>query len=104
MKSAHVLLSAAILATGHDFSAHAHSWYPKECCSQMDCRAADAFYAAERGGQVVVVGQIRIWLPADFAARPSPDGQVHICFRVAAGELYGEQTILPFCLFLPAQS
>jgi len=27
-----------------------------------------------------------------------------MCFRMTAGELYGEPSFLPLCLFLPAES
>jgi hypothetical protein len=84
--------------------AHAHSWYPKECCSNYDCVPADSIMTDGRGGKIVVVGHTHIPIPDGFTARSSPDGRIHVCFRTVAGEQYGGPDILPLCLFLPAQS
>lgn len=84
--------------------ATAHSWYPKECCSNYDCVPADALVMTEGGGRIVVVGHTQISIPEGFTARASPDGRIHICFRTLAGEQNGDPNFLPLCLFVPAQS
>jgi hypothetical protein len=104
MNSSRSLIVALLLTTGGAPSAHAHSWYPKECCSNYDCVPADAIISDEQGGRVVVVGHTRISIPDGFTARSSPDGRIHVCFRTVAGEQYGGPDFLPLCLFLPAQS
>lgn len=42
--------------------ASAHSWYPKECCSDQDCMPADRIEVDSHGD-----------LPRGFALRPSHD-------------------------------
>jgi hypothetical protein len=104
MNNARILLLALLVVTGLEPQAHAHAWYPKECCSDHDCVPADAIVTDERGGKIVVIGLTRIPIADDFTARSSPDGRVHICFRTTAGEQYGGPSFVPLCLFLPAQS
>lgn len=92
------------LATAELRLAHAHSWYPNECCSNQDCVAASAMLTGAEGRRVVIVGHIHVSIPDDFPSRASPDGRIHICFRTVAGELYSEPYYLLLCLFLPAES
>lgn len=100
MKTACLLLLAVVLALDAAFPANAHSWYPEECCSGRDCMAADKMIRDSWGSNVVIVGPYRILIPSDYVPRPSPDGQIHICFIVD-----GEGSIPEFrCLFTPAQS
>lgn len=80
-------------------SASAHSWYPKDCCSDRDCMPADAIGTDQRGDRFVMVCHLRIWAPQGFAVRPSQDGRIHICFHVD-----DHKFLMPLCLFLPAQS
>jgi hypothetical protein len=103
MDPARILL-AAVIAIAPGPPALAHSWYPKECCSDRDCMPADGIASDARGHRIVLVGARRIWIPNGLAARPSPDGRVHICFRVVAGELDNSTFTVPICLFVPAQS
>ena len=98
------LICALSLMIGGAPPADAHSWYPKECCSNVDCVAADEIATDERGGKIVVVGHTRIPIPDGFTARSSPDGRIHVCFLTVVGEQYGGPDYLPLCLFLPAQS
>lgn len=66
-------LLALLAVFGH---ASAHSWYPYECCSQIDC-----FPVPASDVRVVPGG----WTLSDgthvkhHEARPSPDGQYHVC-------------------------
>jgi hypothetical protein len=78
-------------------SVRAHSWYPHECCSGFDCMPAESIYS-DRIGKVVVVGKVRVRIPANFSPRPSPDGQIHVCYT--QGE-FGFP--LARCLFLPPE-
>jgi hypothetical protein len=56
-----------------------------------------------RGGMTVIVGDRRIAIPRNFAPRTSPDGRIHVCFRMYPNEMDGSTIITPVCLFLPAQ-
>ena len=60
---------------------------------------ADAIEKEGGGGYVVIVGQLRIWVPGSFTPRPSHDDRVHICFHTYDAD-DGAQ---PICLFLPAE-
>lgn len=104
MNHARILVLAAVLATSCALEAAAHSWYPKECCSNRDCAPADHMTTDARGDRIVVVGARRVWIPDGLTAGSSPDGRVHICFRVVAGELDNSTFMVPICLFVPAQS
>src|SRR5262245_21629887 len=79
-------------------SGEAHSWYPRECCSDHDCMPADSLYKDRHGDTIVVVGSSQIWVPRGFAARPSHDNHIHICFRER------EFDFKAICLFLPLHS
>ena len=91
-----------LLGSAND--ADAHSWYPKECCSNHDCVAADTVVDGGADGKTVIVGQTRIPIPDGQVRRASPDGRVHVCFRSGPGELYGDPNYLILCLFLPPES
>lgn len=91
-----VVLWLAMMAVASP--ARAHSWYPHECCADHDCMPADAIYSDRQGERIVVVGKMRVRIPANFSARPSPDGRVHVCY------VQGESGFpLPRCLFLPPE-
>jgi len=63
-------------------SAHAHEWYPLECCSSQDCAPADtvvrrdddSYLVTSRGMSAVIPPTYRHW-------RASPDGRVHVCLK-----------------------
>jgi hypothetical protein len=95
-----VFAVAACPATGGAI-AYAHSWYPKECCSQFDCVPADQIEMGTSGIAVVVVGRQRIAIPPGFVTRSSPDGHIQVCF-VASPEEGVPPT--PLCLFVPGQA
>ena len=89
------------LAAGGTMTAYAHSWYPKECCSQNDCARADQIVTGPRGITAVLVGNQRIEIPPGFAARSSPDGNIHVCFVGSPGD---GVPLMPVCLFVPGQA
>jgi hypothetical protein len=57
-----------------------------------------------QGGKIVVVGDTRIPIPDSLVVRASPDGRIHVCFRMVTGDQFSDPEFLPFCLFLPAES
>jgi hypothetical protein len=103
MKRLRGFLTIGLVMANMISPARGHSWYPRECCSNRDCVAADGITSDARGDRVVLVGARRIWIPSGLAAGPSPDGRVHICFREVAGELDNSIFVMPICLFVPAQ-
>jgi hypothetical protein len=67
--------------------AHAHNWYPIECCGHGDCAPADTVVLRDDGGYLVTARGISIILPADYPHwRRSPDGRIHVCIRKVASE------------------
>ena len=82
---------------------HAHDGYPLECCGRNDCMPARSMEGDGRGGMTVIVGDLRIGIPEGFAARPSLDSRIHICFRTYS-ETDGNIIVIPICLLLPAQA
>ena len=93
------LVPTIILASVPLANASGHSWYPRECCSDKDCMPANFVSTDDRGNMIIVVGDRRIVVPADFAHRTSHDGQSHICFKVDDAD-----HPTPVCLFVPAGS
>ena len=67
-------------------TAHAHDWYPRECCSSRDCAPADTVVRHDDGSYFVTARGISLVIPWWFRPwRPSPDGRVHVCFRQFTG-------------------
>ena len=102
-----LLLAIASLFVGGTVSwgtrANAHSWYPKECCSNDDCMPVENIETDARGDTIVIVGHHRIKIPRSLRVRSSPDGRSHICFRVVT-EPEVDSFTMPLCLFQPALS
>ena len=94
-----IILLLVALVMGTSPSVRAHSWYPKECCSNHDCMQADSLYTDAGGNRIVTIGHRRVWIPRDFAVRVSPDSRIHICFT---DDTYGTQTL--WCVFMPSQA
>lgn len=70
-----LLLAATLLA---------HSWYPPECCHELDCHEVPC--------NQVMDGK---WQGRPFGSkRVSPDGKCHAC-------MFGEKL---YCVFVPAES
>jgi hypothetical protein len=76
--------------------AWAHDWYPRECCSGLDCAPVEraelmdnaAFHVTSAHGTTIV--------PATFPRRDSKDNRMHVCMRP------GERgRMKPICVFLP---
>jgi hypothetical protein len=86
-----LILAVAVLALGA--AAHAHSWYPVQCCDERDCFAVsnDAVALTARGWRIEATGEI---VPLGKTAF-SPDGRFHRC---SPGGAVGARTL---CLFVP---
>lgn len=98
MRRLRILSCALLVAAACTFAASAHSWYPKECCSDGDCMPADGIYTDIGGNRVVTIGHRRVWVPLGFAVRTSPDDRIHVCFT---DDAFGVQA--PRCVFMPAE-
>ena len=103
----------------------AHSWYPQECCSGVDCDVATAEIltgpqiaklfggtsanANPLGNMVVTNKHGTVIVPPNFPRRASKDGKLHACIAKSDGtKLHGDaEGRLPFgtpylrCIFLP---
>ena len=65
----------------------AHSWYPNECCHDMDCRPVPC-------AELVISGSSAAWRGHNWrTARASPDQACHVCVH------NGTVT----CVFVPEQ-
>ena len=79
------LAGLAGLAIGSSV-AHAHDWYPLECCSSKDCAPADTVVRNDDGSYLVTSRGLSVVIPWWFRPwRPSPDGRVHVCVRQFTG-------------------
>ncbi len=103
IKSTSTLLTA-LLTASVALPAGAHSWYPRECCSNQDCMAADEILTDSLGHKSVRVGQVQIPIPDGVKSGLSPDGRVHVCFQTWAAEQHGLPTFMLICLFVPPVS
>lgn len=62
--------------------AHAHDWYPRECCSDRDCAPADTVVRRDDGSYFVTSRGMSVVIPADYNKwRSSPDARIHVCIR-----------------------
>jgi hypothetical protein len=95
-------VAAAGLVLGLTFAfAQAHSWYPPECCHDVDCAPVESISKVqlENGSAPLLrvtssVGTIII--PAGFPARHSKDHRMHICLSY---DEFGAPSLL--CWFVP---
>ena len=87
MRRPHRVLSAVFASLfGALPGAHAHEWYPMECCGGKDCAAADTVIRRDDGSYLVTARGLSVVIPATYRQwRPSPDGQVHVCVRRGGG-------------------
>ena len=72
--------------------AAAHSWYPKECCSDNDCRPVSC-------AELTKINLGLTWRRSvnfnDMQTRDSRDQFCHVCIKSHAG------FDLPICVFIP---
>jgi hypothetical protein len=101
MKSARILPLMVLLTSLPTLSAFAHSWYPKECCTNDDCApvTATAQLVPATGGvpQLIVTSKHGTAIvPQNFPTRESKDGRMHVCMRP---DHAGVMDVM--CLFMP---
>ena len=99
------LLALSALSGTASFSrepAHAHSWYPKDCCHDEDCAPVEALAwvtpaDAEQPRLVVTTARGQAIIPYGFPVKPSQDSRMHVCMMY---DHFGEMTVV--CVFMPA--
>ena len=74
----------------------AHSWYPKRCCDDIDCFAADSVRRFADGTLELSKGPIRVRVARTFPIEASPDGKAHFCVWDSGWGFEAR------CVFLPA--
>ena len=88
-----LLAAALMLVSG---AANAHSWYPKECCHDKDCRPIPcAELTVTANGDVMWKGVFYFSSPM---LRDSLDGQCHVCVEGLNANI---PYYLPLCVFVP---
>lgn len=94
-----VALSAILLLPA--LNVHAHSWYPRACCSGQDCRPIDAseVRSTPAGWYVEPTGEVIPY--GDRRERLSRDGKFHRCSRHFFDQRLADSTI---CLFVPGMA
>lgn len=79
-------------------SALAHSWYPYECCSDLDCHPVPVDRVKEaKGGWLLADGTFIAYRDA----RPSPDNRFHVCQRDAGKGALIRLHDKPACFWAP---
>ena len=86
-----LLAAALMLVSG---AATAHSWYPKECCHDNDCRPVPC-------AELTVTNLGLMWRSVvifnEIQTRDSPDQLCHVCVKSQTGYM----PYLPICVFVP---
>ena len=97
-----------LVAFAFPTGAHAHMWYPKDCCDNRDCRQVELIKVDRSGyhfqepksfgGGVTVIPHHNF---TKDNTRKSPDGEWHICTNQDEGS---EMKDLVLCIFEPQQN
>jgi hypothetical protein len=86
------LLAALLLING---AAEAHSWYPRDCCHDADCRPVPC-------AELVATRIGLMWRGAvifnDQQIKASQDEFCHVCAKAQQNAIV---PYLPFCVFVP---
>ena len=79
--------------------AHAHSWYPKNCCHGADCRPVPCDELVETRNGIMWRGVV---LFNDAQIKASQDRFCHVCAKEQAGSSL--LPYLPLCAFIQPSS
>ena len=96
MRAVRPLLATLLLAPLLAVAAYAHSWYPIECCHQMDCAPVDHVERRDGEEMIVTTRHGTAAVPSDLQRRQSLDSRMHVCMRPAGG---GRMKVI--CVFVP---
>ena len=86
------LLAAALMMVSG--AATAHSWYPKECCHDNDCRPVSCAELTATNLGLMWRGMV---IFNEIQTRDSPDQLCHVCVKSQTGYM----PYLPICVFVP---
>jgi hypothetical protein len=79
-------------------AAYAHSWYPKDCCHDADCRPVPC-------GELVQTRHDLVWRGVvvfnETQVKPSQDQFCHVCAKQQQGTIL---PYLPLCVFVAPTS
>jgi hypothetical protein len=94
-------LAAMVTALCGQPLAHAHDWYPHECCSGGDCAVVDRLVplspTGDSGPRFIVTSKHgTASVPSTLPLRESKDHRMHVCMRPS---LYGGMGVI--CVFMP---
>ncbi len=88
-----VIAASLLLST----AAYGHSWYPKDCCHDADCRPVPC-------GELVETRHGLVWRGVVFnktQVKPSQDQFCHVCAKRQEGTML---PYLPLCVFVAPTS
>ena len=96
-----VMAIAAMALLAQFRSAEAHSWYPPECCHEIDCAPVDeAIWVSRADGgppQLLVTSKFgTAKIPRGFLPQQSKDSRMHVCMGY---DDFGGKSVL--CFFVP---
>ena len=104
MRTKLVLLAVACwLGSAFAPPVRAHSWYPHQCCSGMDCAPVLSELPAPDGrdGKYVTSMHGTVFVPRSFSRQASRDHQAHVCMRP---DIWRRGVMLLLCYFEPGTS
>lgn len=80
-----VLILALLLGLILAGEARAHDWYPRACCSDIDCAPLSPERVVPTQGGYIVMFEGEEYLVPYENANSSPDGRYHLCWKWTAG-------------------
>ena len=93
-------IAIALLFIACASQGRAHSWYPRECCSENDCAPVESFEprTGPRGQRYwSITSKVgKALVKQDFPLRRSLDSRWHVCIRF---DEFGRSDVV--CLFAP---
>ena len=90
---------AILLLTILPATAHAHDWYPMECCHGMDCAPVDRVDMLTPDGITVTSRHGTAVIPENLPRRESRDNRMHVCMPPGR---QGRMRVI--CVFVPPQT
>ena len=89
-----ILVCLLVLAQLMVRAADAHSWYPRECCSENDCRPVPCSELTRTNLGLMWRGVV---IFNEMQTRDSLDQLCHVCVKSYIGLI----PYLPICVFIP---